>query len=122
MSSLATCIKKHCPPERKAEFTEILTAYQEAQLADKVDPKTARIQAVEDALVEYREERERIIAQVSAALPKRGAEDALQSAQLSSPLEMTSADVPKFKTQAEVDAFKTSLREQGYYGVYLTDK
>jgi hypothetical protein len=52
----------------------------------------------------------------------RGAASLFSSGPLSNPLEMTSADVPKFKTQAEVDAFKTSLREQGYDGVYLTDK
>lgn len=52
----------------------------------------------------------------------RGAASLFSSGPLSNPLEMTSAEVPKFKTKAEVDAFKTSLREQGYDGVYLTDK
>lgn len=70
MSSLAHCIKKHCPKDRRDEFTETLKDYQEAQLADKIDPKEARIKAVDDALAEYREEREMIMAQVRAAMPK----------------------------------------------------
>lgn len=46
----------------------------------------------------------------------------VSSAQLSNPISLTSAEMPKFKTKEEVTAFKESLRSQGYDGIYLTDK
>lgn len=125
MSSITACVKKHTQKTRQKDVLDTLKELQSQHLADNLSGNEAKLKAVTDALAEFQAERANIMAQVAAAIGTRRAQSQpipSASKSLSNPLEMNSADVPKFKSKAEVDAFKTSLRKQGYDGVYLTDK
>jgi SAM-dependent methyltransferase len=68
MSSIAACVKKHCPD--RADILETLQNNHKAHRDDGIEAQEAKRKSVADALAEYEAEREKIMAQVMAKMPK----------------------------------------------------
>lgn len=64
MSSLTTCVKKHCG-DRTDEMLEVLQEFQKAHLADGIDAQEAKIRAINDALLELQEEHTEVLRRVT---------------------------------------------------------
>jgi hypothetical protein len=68
MSSILNCVKSLVLQEEQAFVTEELREKQVGHLEDKVDPKIARILAIEEVLTELYEERSSILEQVKSKI------------------------------------------------------